>query len=165
MRKQSRYNYLCFHFGQNKFNICWWPFQRISLGTSSVYMIRQSWMPLSRCWILVLSHQKNKLLMQRKISDHGASQYGSQPEVSVSSGFMKTVTTVFPNYLPALLSTLVVNLPMRWKCYKRRTARRSRILRMRWKFIIFVSTMSGVGVPLSVMSVRPMLRMLVGYCH
>jgi len=86
---------------------------------------------------------RDKLLMQRKISDHGLGLRSMEANLGFLflAGFMKTVksiTTAFPNFLPTLLSTsqaMVVNLPMRWRCYGRHTAKSS------WIFCRKVLTM------------------------
>ncbi len=56
---------------------------------------------------------RDKLLMQRKISDHGLGLRSIMMEANLEflflAGFMKTVksiNTAFPNFLPTLLSTL-----------------------------------------------------------
>ena len=54
---------------------------------------------------------RDRLLMQRKISDHGFGLRSMEAnlEFLFLAGFMKTVksiTTAFPNFLPVLLSTL-----------------------------------------------------------
>ncbi len=60
---------------------------------------------------LVTLTPRNKLLMQRKVSDHGVGLRSMEGnlEILFLAGFMKTVksiTTAFSNFLSALLSTM-----------------------------------------------------------